>query len=143
MFEKIMKIYWNLKMQNKQVFEYQQKPKFNLGDEVLMVFRVNDVTELASSLVLKGKIAWMRINIDVENLIRNAEQTQTYSYTYYVEIDGELADRRSDGSNVFSLDEMDKAQALADKYLSAAKEGNESLAALLERLGGNDGRQHC
>lgn len=130
-------------MQNKQVFEYQQTPKFNLGDEVLMVFRVNDVTELASSLVLKGKIAWMRINIDVENLIRNAEQTQTYSYTYYVEIDGELADRRSDGSNVFSLDEMDKAQALADKYLSAAKEGNESLAALLERLGGNDGRQHC
>lgn len=130
-------------MQNKQVFEYQQKPRFNLGDEVLMVFRVNDVTELASSLVLKGKIAWMRINIDVENLIRNAEQTQTYSYTYYVEIDGELADRRSDGSNVFSLDEMDKAQALADKYLSAAKEGNESLAALLERLGGNDGRQYC
>ncbi|EGQ7794671.1 hypothetical protein I6Z01_003158 [Vibrio parahaemolyticus] len=130
-------------MQNKQVFEYQQNPKFNIGDEVLMVFRVNDVTELASSLVLKGKIAWMRINIDVENLIRNAEQTQTYSYTYYVEIDGELADRRSDGSNVFSLDEMDKAQALADKYLSAAKEGNESLAALLERLGGNDGRQHC
>ncbi|WP_031417688.1 hypothetical protein [Vibrio parahaemolyticus] len=130
-------------MQNKQVFEYQQTPKFNLGDEVLMVFRVNDVTELASRLVFKGKIAWMRINIDVENLIRNAEQTQTYSYTYYVEIDGELADRRSDGSNVFSLDEMDKAQALAGKYLSAAKEGNESLAALLERLGGNDGRQHC
>lgn len=126
-------------MQNKQVFEYQQTPKFNLGDEVLMVFRVNDVTELASSLVLKGKIAWMRINIDVENLIRNAEQTQTYSYTYYVEIDGELADRRSDGSNVFSLDEMDKAQALADKYLSAAKEGNKARAELLERLCGSDG----
>lgn len=126
-------------MQNKQVFEYQQTPKFNLGDEVLMVFRVNDVTELASRLVFKGKIAWMRINIEVESLIRNAEQTQTYSYTYYVDIDGELTDRRSDGSNVFSLDEMDKAQALADKYLSAAKEGNEVRAALLERLCGSDG----
>ncbi|TNZ86915.1 hypothetical protein CGK40_24095 [Vibrio parahaemolyticus] len=104
-----------------------------------MVFRVNDVTELASRLVFKGKIAWMRINIEVESLIRNAEQTQTYSYTYYVDIDGELTDRRSDGSNVFSVDEMDKAQALADKYLSAAKEGNEVRAALLERLCGSDG----
>ncbi|EHK2923193.1 hypothetical protein J7Y46_003022 [Vibrio parahaemolyticus] len=126
-------------MQNKQVFEYQQTPKFNLGDEVLMVFRVNDVTELASRLVFKGKIAWMRINIEVESLIRNAEQTQTYSYTYYVDIDGELTDRRSDGSNVFFIDEMDKAQALADKYLSAAKEENKARAELLERLCGSDG----
>ncbi|EJL3960685.1 TPA: hypothetical protein ACF311_005043 [Vibrio parahaemolyticus] len=126
-------------MQNKQVFEYQQTPKFNLGDEVLMVFRVNDVTELASRLVFKGKIAWMRINIEVESLIRNAEQTQTYSYTYYVDIDGELTDRRSDGSNVFSLDEMDKAQALANQYLSAAKDENEVMTAQLERLCGSDG----
>lgn len=128
-------------MQNKQVFEYQQNPKFNIGDKVLMVFRVNDVTELAASLVFKGVISWMRINIDVEPRFLGSyvEQTQTYSYTYYVDIDGELTDRRSDGSNVFSLDEMDKAQALADKYLSDAKERNEARAALLERLCGSNG----
>ncbi len=106
-----------------------------------MVFRVNDVTELAASLVFKGVISWMRINIDVEPRFLGSyvEQTQTYSCTYYVDIDGELTDRRSDGSNVFSLDEMDKAQALADKYLSDAKERNEARAALLERLCGSNG----
>ncbi|MEA5281411.1 hypothetical protein [Vibrio parahaemolyticus] len=128
-------------MQNKQIFEYQQNPKFNIGDEVLMVFRVNDVTELATSLVFKGVISWMRIIIDVEPRMVSSyvEQTQTYSYTYYVEFEGELTDRRSDGSNVFALDEMDKAQALADKYLSAAKDGNEAMTAQLERLCSSDG----
>ncbi|KAB5599271.1 hypothetical protein [Vibrio parahaemolyticus] len=128
-------------MQNKQIFEYQQDPKFNIGDEVLMVFRVNDVTELATSLVFKGVISWMRIIIDVEPRMVSScvEQTQTYSYTYYVEFEGELTDRRSDGSNVFGLDEMDKAQALADKYLSAAKDGNEAMTAQLERLCSSDG----
>ncbi|HBN6292612.1 hypothetical protein ACPSLY_16155 [Vibrio parahaemolyticus] len=132
-------------MQNKQVFEYQQNPKFNIGDEVLMVFRVNDVTELATSLVFKGAISWMRISIDVEPRIVSsyAEQTQTYSCTYYVDIYGERTDRHSDGSNVFFLDEMDKAQALANQYLSAAKDENEAMTAQLERLGGSDGRQHC
>ncbi|HCE4778087.1 TPA: hypothetical protein NGU66_001347 [Vibrio parahaemolyticus] len=123
-------------MPNKQVFEYQQNPKFNIGDEVLMVVRVNDVTELATSLVFKGVISWMRINIDVEPrfLGSYAEQTQTYSYTYYVDIEGELTDRRSDGNNVFALDEMDEAQVLADKYLKEAKEKNDAKAELLARL---------
>ncbi len=124
-------------MGSKTEFEYQQKPKFNIGDDVLIVVSVNEVSGTATSLVFKGRISWLRITVDIEPVLNSNsnKQTQTYSYMYYVEnVNDDTDEWLSYGNNLFSLNATDKAQTLAKKYLKEAKEKNDAKAELLARL---------
>ncbi len=126
-------------MSNESSFVYHQKPKFNIGDEVLMVCDVHEVTEHAESLIFKGRINWIRGVVEVTAGVGSYdEQFQDCSFSYYIDIDEESLDRRSAQDNLFSLDEIDKAKALADKWLNDAIEKHKARAALLQKLSGKN-----
>ncbi|EJG0961000.1 hypothetical protein ACOW85_001696 [Vibrio parahaemolyticus] len=114
-------------------FQYQRKPEFNIGDTVLAVFNVYDLTEDGSSLVHEGKVEEVKIIATCNN------QRQKYEFKYKLSIPGEWHEPSVGEDAIFSLEEREHAEGLAlyraEQALNSAENKLAKAKALLKNIG--------
>lgn len=114
-------------------FQYQRKPEFNIGDTVLAVFNVYDLTEDGSRLVYEGKVEEIKIIATCNN------QRQKYEFKYKLSIPGEWHEPSVAEDAIFSLEERKHAEDLAmhraKEALHSAENKLAKAKALLKNIG--------
>ncbi|HHY0466015.1 TPA: hypothetical protein ACVU43_002998 [Vibrio parahaemolyticus] len=114
-------------------FQYQREPEFNIGDTVLCVFNVYDLTENGSRLVYEGKVEEIKIIATCNN------QRQKYELKYRISIPGEWHEPTISEDGLFSLDERGRAEELAmhraKEALHSAENKLAKAKALLKNIG--------
>ncbi|EKC5520933.1 hypothetical protein OP256_001297 [Vibrio parahaemolyticus] len=114
-------------------FQYQRKPKFNIGDTVLCVFNVYDLSEDGSRLVYEGKVEEIKIIATCSN------QRQKYELKYRISIPGEWHEPTVTEDELFSLEEQKCADNLAlhraEHALRTAENKLAKAKALLKNIG--------
>ncbi|WP_335928831.1 hypothetical protein [Vibrio parahaemolyticus] len=88
-------------------FQYQRKPIFNIGDRILGVFHMHNLTDESSHLVFEAEISQIKIIATC-----NGEH-QNYEFKYKLSIPGEWHEPTVNEDDIFSLDDREHAEGLA------------------------------
>ncbi|MCX8914779.1 hypothetical protein NOL65_19870 [Vibrio parahaemolyticus] len=114
-------------------FQYQRKPKFNIGDTVLCVFNVYDLAEYGLRLVYEGKVEEIKIIATCNN------QRQKYELKYRISIPAEWHQPTVSEDELFSLEERKHARNLAlhraEQALHTAENKLAKAKAVLKNIG--------